>query len=125
MDMAEESSGQPTMNLIFNSQVSASSTVVIKDSSGNEIISYCANTADYISGTTRKTYQAAIVTDPNFKAKSVYHVYVDGVQYGYTSNDKPRPGPWSNKTNKNLQATVYKDFTLSSGATYYNGMQKA
>ena len=125
MDMAEEGSAQPTMNLIFNTQVSASSTVVIKDSSGNEVISYCANSADYISGTTRKTYQAAIVTDPNFKAKSVYHVYVDGVQYGYTDNDKPRPGPWSNSSSKNLQATVYKDFTLSSGATYYNGIQKA
>ena len=125
MDMAEEGSAQPTMNLIFNTQVAASSTVVIKDSSGNEVISFCANTADFISGTTRKTYQAAIVTDPSFKAKSVYHVYVNGVLYGYTSNDKPRPGPWANKSSSSLGATVYKDFTLGSGATYYSGIQKA
>ena len=125
MDMAEEGSAQPTMNLIFNTQVAASTTVVIKDSSGNEVISFCANTADFISGTTRKTYQAAIVTDPSFKAKSVYHVYVNGVQYGYTSNDKPRPGPWANKSSSSLGATVYKDFTLGSGATYYSGIQKA
>ena len=127
MDMAEESSSQPTMNLIFNSQISASSTVVIKDSSGNEVISYCANTADYISGSTRQTYLAAIVTDTSFKSGSVYHVYVDGVQYGYTSNDKPSPGPGPGPhgNTKNLQATVYKDFTLGSGATYYSGIQKA
>ena len=111
MDMAETNSAAPTMNLIFNSQISASSTVVIKDSSGNEVISYCANSADFISGTSRQAYKAAIVTHTSFKANSVYHLYVDGVQYGYTSNDKPSPGPWGNK---NLQATVYADFTLSS-----------
>jgi len=121
MDMAETDSAAPTMNLIFNSQIAASSTVVIKDSSGNEVISYCANSADYISGTTRQAYKAAIVTHTSFKANSVYHLYVDGVQYGYTSNDKPRPGPFAKK---NLQATVYADFTLSSGATYFNGIQK-
>ena len=124
MDMAEEGSGQPTMNLIFNTQISASQTVVIKDSSGNEVISYCANKADFISGTARKAYKAAIVSDPSFKAKSVYHLYVDGVQYGYTNNDKPKPGPWSDKNSSNVGATVYADFTLGSGATYYNGIQK-
>ena len=124
MDMAEEGSGQPTMNLIFNTQISASQTVVIKDSSGNEVISYCANKADFISGTARKAYKAAIVTDPNFKAKSVYHLYVDGVQYGYTNNDKPKPGPWSDQNSSKVGATVYADFTLGSGATYYNGIQK-
>jgi len=126
MDMAETGSAQPTMNLIFNTNIAATSTVVIKDSSGNEVISYCANTADFISGTTRKAYKAAIVTDPTFKAKSVYHLYVDGVQYGYTNNDKPSPGPWGwgNQSSSNVGATVYTDFTLGTGATYYNGIQK-
>ena len=124
MDMAETGSAQPTMNLIFNTNIAATSTVVIKDSSGNEVISYCANTADFISGTTRKAYKAAIVTDPTFKAKSVYHLYVDGVQYGYTSNDKPSPGPWGNQSSSTVGATVYTDFTLGTGATYYNGIQK-
>ena len=122
MDMAEKTSPFPTMNLIFNSQISASSTVVIKDSSGNEVISYCANKADFISGTTRKAYAAAIVTHTSFKSGSVYHLYVDGVQYGYTSNDAPSPGPGPGP--HNLGATVYADFTLSSGATYYSGIQK-
>ena len=122
MDMAEQTSPYPTMNLIFNSQIAASSTVVIKDSSGNEVLSYCANTADFISGTTRKAYLAAIVTHTSFKANSVYHLYVDGVQYGYTSNDKPSPGPRNSKGS--LGTTVYADFTLSSGATYYSGIQK-
>ena len=125
MDMAESGSAQPTMNLIFNSNVAASSTVVIKDSSGNEVISFCANSAPFISGTTRKAYKAAIVTDTTFKAKSVYHLYVDGVQYGYTNNDKPSPGPWGNQSSSsNVGATVYADFTLGTGATYYNGIQK-
>ena len=122
MDMAETGSAQPTMNLIFNSQVAASSTVVIKDSSGNEVISFCMNSADFYSGT-KKAYKAAIVTDPNFKAKSVYHLYVDGVQYGYTDNSKPSPGPWASQSSS-LGATVYADFTLGTGATYYNGIQK-
>ena len=119
MDMAESGSAQPTMNLIFNTQISASQTVVIKDSSGNEVISFCANKADFISGTSRKAYKAAIVTDTTFKAKSVYHLYVDGVQYGYTSNDKP--APWRSSE---VGATVYADFTLGTGATYYSGIQK-
>ena len=121
MDMAEKTSSFPSMNLIFNSQVAASSTVVIKDSSGNEVISYCANTADFISGTTRQAYSAAIVTHTSFKANSVYHLYVNGVQYGYTSNDQPSPGPGPRS---NLKATVYADFTLGSGATYFSGIQK-
>ena len=127
MDMAETGSAQPTMNLIFNTNVAASSTVVIKDSSGNEVISFCANSAPFISGTARKAYKAAIVTDTTFKAKSVYHLYVDGVQYGYTSNDKPGPGPgpWSNQSSSSsVGATVYADFTLGTGATYYSGIQK-
>ena len=125
MDMAETGSAQPTMNLIFNANVAASSTVVIKDSSGNEVISFCANTAPFISGTTRKAYKAAIVTDTTFKAKSVYHLYVDGVQYGYTSNDKPSPGPWANQSSSSsVGATVYADFTLGTGATYFSGIQK-
>ena len=119
MDMAETSSGQPTMNLIFNSNIAASSTVVIKDTSGNEVISYCANSAEFISGTTRKAYKAAIVTDTTFKANSVYHLYVDGVQYGFTGNDKP--GPWGSSS---FGATINTEFTLGSGATYYSGIQK-
>lgn len=122
MDMAETGSAQPTMNLIFSSQVAASSTVVIKDSSGNEVISFCMNTVDFNSGT-RKAYKAAIVTDPSFKAKSVYHLYVNGVQFGYTDNSQPSPGPWASQSSS-FGATVYADFTLGSGATYFNGIQK-
>ena len=125
MDMAETSSGRPTMNLHFNSNVAVSSTVTIKDSSGNEIISYCANKADFISGTGRNTYTAAIVTDTSFKANSVYYLYVDGVQYGYTSNERVRPGPpGSNNSFSNANAKVYSDFTLSSGAKFFSYIQK-
>ena len=123
INMAESSSAQPTMNIIFSSQVAASSTVVIKDSSGNEVISYCANSADFISGTTRKAYKAAIVTDPTFKANSVYNLYVDGEQYGYTNNDQPNNQPIPSVI-VIVTSNVNIDFTLGSGATYYNGIRK-
>ena len=67
MDMASTSNGQPTMNLIFNSNVATSSTVTVKDSSGNEIINYCANNAEFMSRTERRTYLAAVVSHPSFK----------------------------------------------------------
>ena len=125
MDMAEDGSSQPTMNLVFSSNVAVSSTVVIKDSNGNEVISYCANKADFISGTGRNTYAAAIVTDTTFKANSVYHLYVDGVQYGYSSNDRVRPGPpGSQSSSSSSSGTLYSDFTLGSGAKYFSGIQK-
>ena len=75
------------MNLIFSSNAASSSTITVKDSNGNEIISYCANSADFISGTERRTYIAAVVSHSSFKANSVYHVFMDGTQLGYTGNE--------------------------------------
>ena len=44
------------MNLIFNSNVDATSTITVKDSDGSEIISFYSNSADFISRTVRRTY---------------------------------------------------------------------
>ena len=97
MDMAEKESKQSTMNLIFNSSVLPNNTITIKDESGKEIISYQADSTEFIEGTLRKTYTAAIVSHPTFKPGKKYHIYMDGIQLGYTSNEKerfrPRPGP--------------------------------
>jgi len=135
MDMASTSSSQPTMNLIFNSNVAASSTVTIKDSDGNEIMSYCANSADFISGTDRRTYIAAVVSHPSFKANGVYHLYMDGTQLGYTGNEgghgpggQGGPGGWGpggGSSSSSSSGDIKTDFTLGSSATNFSGVQKA
>ena len=137
MDMASTSSSQPTMNLIFNSNVASSSTVTVKDTDGNEIISFCADSADFISGTERRTYLAAVVSHPSFKANSVYHLYMDGTQLGYTGNEGGHgpgggpgghggPGGWGQGSSSSSSSGEIKtDFTLGSSATNFSGVQKA
>ena len=88
MDMAEKESKQSTMNLIFKSSVLPNNTITIKDKSGKEIISFNAEKAEFIEGTQRKEYSAAIVSDPTFKKDDIYYIYMDGIQLGYTSNTK-------------------------------------
>ena len=131
MDMASTDSSQPTMNLIFSSNVAASSTVTVKDSDGNEIISFCANDADFQSGTSRRSYSAAVVSHSSFKANSIYHLYLDGTQLGYTGNDSgSSSGPGGKGGNpgsssSSSSSTITTDFTLGSSATYFSGVQKA
>ena len=138
MDMASTSSSQPTMNLIFNSNVAASSTVTVKDSSGNEIISFCANSAEFLSGTERRTYLAAVASHPSFKANSVYYLYMDGTQLGYTGNEAGHgpggqggpggpggPGGWNSGSSSSSSGEIKTDFTLGSSATNFSGVQKA
>ena len=133
MDMASTSSTQPTMNLIFKSNVASSSTITIKDSNGNEIISYCADTAEFISGTERRTYLAAVVSHPDFKANGVYHLFMDGTQLGYTGNQGGHgpgpggpggPGQWGGQDSSSSDE-IKTDFTLGSSATNFSGVQKA
>ena len=130
MDMASTSSAQPTMNLIFNSNVASSSTITVKDTDGNEIISYCADSTDFISGTERRTYIAAVVSHPDFKANGVYYVYMDGTQLGYTGNEGGHGGgpgghggPGSSSGSSSGE--IKTDFTLGSSATNFSGVQKA
>ena len=129
--MASTSSAQPTMNLIFNSNVASSSTITVKDTDGNEIISYCADSTDFISGTERRTYLAAVVSHPNFKANGVYHLYMDGTQLGFTGNEGGhggggRPGQgWGSSSSSSSSGTIKTDFTLGSSATNFSGVQKA
>ena len=149
MDMAEQESEQPTMNLIWEENVDANSSVIIKVENGNEIIKYNATDEEFIEGTWRKSYVAAIVSHPSFKAKNVYHIYMNGEQLGYTSNEKtgpwgpgpgPNPGPGpdpgpgpappgpppnSNKLKELKDNNEIKiDFILGEGATFYSGIQK-
>ena len=138
MDMAEKESKQSTMNLIFNSSVLPNKTITIKDDSGKVIMSYKADTADFIEGTSRREYSAAIVSHPSFKVGNKYHIYMDGIQLGFTSNEKerfrpmpfppgppgpPGPGPLGRRFRKLEEKTLKADFILGEGATYYSGIQ--
>ena len=125
LDNASSESKQPTMNLIFSGNVAASSVVSIKDTDGNEIISYCANTADFISGSERKTFFAAIVSHPSFKSGQTYHLFMDEIQLGYTGNKSggfPWENPWGPGQN---DGEIKTDFTLGDSATNFSGVQKA
>ena len=132
------------MNLVFTGNVEPSSVLTIKDSDGNEIISYSANTADFISGSQRKTYFAAIVSHPSFKNGQTYHLFLDGVQLGFTGNKAgfdwqngggfpwggPGGNPWGNPGGNQGQqgeqnAEIKTDFTLGNAATAFSGVQKA
>ena len=116
MDMASPLSRQPSMNLIFEDNVTPSSIVTVTDSDGNEIISFSAGSIDFIRGTERRDYYAAVVSHPNFKDKGVYHLYINGTQLGYTGNKKSHgyisSGP------------IISDFILGSSTTYFSGIQK-
>ena len=144
LDYASNECKQPTMNLVFTGNVEPSSVLTIKDSDGNEIISYSANTADFISGSQRKTYFAAIVSHPSFKNGQTYHLFLDGVQLGFTGNKAgfdwqngggfpwggPGGNPWGNPGGNQGQqgeqnAEIKTDFTLGNAATAFSGVQKA
>jgi hypothetical protein len=139
LDNASAESKQPTMNLIFSGNVAPSSVVTVKDVNGNEIISYCANTADFISGSERKTFFAAIVSHPSFKNGATYHLFMDGTQLGFTGNQSGmgpggfpwgnpwggNPGnPWGGEQGQN-NGEIKTDFTLGNSATNFSGVQKA
>ena len=91
MDMAEQESEQPTMNLIWKENVDANSSVKIKDENGNEIIKYNERDEEFIDGTLRKSYVAVIVSHLSFIVGKVYHIYMNWEQLGYTSNEKTGP----------------------------------
>lgn len=75
-DATSANSKQAYMELSFASTRPAGSTIVIKDSNGNEIFNYV----------TEKLYQSATFSSSDLKVGETYSVYVDGVQQQYTGN---------------------------------------
>ena len=133
MDMADEGCGQPTMNLIFENTCSTTSVLIIKDSSGNELVSYSPSNAGFVGGAFN-SYGAAIISHPDFKLNKVYHLYLDGKQLGYTGNNHimPRPpgggdgrpdGPGGKDGSSSTSSgTMKTDFVLSSNMMYFSGI---
>ena len=135
MDMAKKESNQSTMNLIFEESVNETSCISIKQKGNDtEIIRYNATEEEFINGTARRNFSAAIVSHPSFKADNIYHIYMNGELLGYTSNDKPGPGPrpgpgpvlppGSHQLKDSEDKEVKIDFVLGPGATFYSGIQK-
>lgn len=75
-DAVETDSGQAYMEMSFAGEQAAGSSIVIKDSEGNELISYTAERAF-----SSLTYTGADLTDG-----ATYSVYVDGVQQQFTGH---------------------------------------
>ena len=122
MDKISSLSVQPSMKLIFDSEIDSSSMITIKDSDGYELISYCANSADFISGK-RRSYIIAFVSSPWFKLKGVYHLFLNGVQLGYTGNGEEQD---LGDTNILGSSEVIKtDFILNSFTTNFFGIKNA
>ena len=88
MDGADDGCGQVSMNLEFNTACGTSSVLKITDSSGNELFSFSPATAGFVDGSTLKTYTGATVSIPEFKLNTVYYLYLDGVQQGFTRDRK-------------------------------------
>ena len=83
MDGASSSSTQPTMNLKFSSQISKNSKLVIKNSSGNTLLTFSPSSSGFVENTDIRTYQGAIISHPSFKLNEVYYLYLDDIQLGY------------------------------------------
>ena len=115
------SSSKPIMKLIFNDNVPASSNVTIKNINGKEIISYCADNADFISETDRRTFISAVVSHPLFKINGIYHLYMDGIQLGYTGNNNDK----EDQSENSLFEEIKTDFILETTINNFSGVQKA
>ena len=84
MDGAFTSSSQPTINLQFSSQMSSTSDLIIKDSSGNTLITFNPSSAGFVDDTEIRTYQGAIISHPSFELNGVYYLYLGETQLGYS-----------------------------------------
>ena len=92
MDGASSSSSQPTMNLQFSSQMSSTSDLIIKDSSGNTLITFNPSSAGFVDDTEIRTYQGAIISHPSFELNGVYYLYlnikIDDIYNNIRKNEK-------------------------------------
>ena len=84
MDGASTTSSQPTMNLQFSSQMSSISDLIVKDSSGNTLVTFNPSSAGFVDGTEIRTYQGAIISHPSFELNGVYYLYLGDTQLGYS-----------------------------------------
>ena len=81
MDWAESESRQVTMNLRFAQQQKAGSKITITTTDGGEVFSFALD-SQYARG-----FSGLILSCGALRQGETYHIYVDGVQMGYTGTD--------------------------------------
>ena len=86
IDTADEGCLQPSMNLIFNSNVGPNQVLTIEDSKGNVIVKFSPAGAGFIEGSVLHTYNTLIVSHPKFETFKIYKVFLDGKLVGYNPN---------------------------------------
>ena len=123
MDGADEGCGQPSMNLIFGSQVGVNSVLVVKDESGNELFNFCPSTCGFVDGTVLHTYPAATISHPDFKLNTVYHFYLDGKQLGYTGTTKTSGR--GDHSGSSSTGTMKTDFIMTKNMMYFSGIAQS
>ena len=129
MDGADEGCGQPSMNLIFSSTCSTTSVLTVKDKSGNELISYSPSTAGFVGGSLND-FSAATISHPDFKLNTVYYLYLDGKQLGYTGNNRQPPAPPGGNgssgrpggSSSSSSGSMKTDFVFTSNMMYFSGV---
>ena len=140
MDGAHETSSQPTMNLKFSSQIDKSSSLSVKDSSGNIIVTFSPASTEFISGTEVRTYSGAIISQSSFKLNNIYYLCLDDYQLcssGKTdqnpNGNPPNPPSDNNNPPTNKNANLKRktadsnlcSFTLTSTVTTIEGLSKS
>ncbi len=134
MDGASTSSSQPTMNLQFSSQMSSTSDLIVKDSSGNTLVTFNPSSAGFVDGTEIRTYQGAIISHPSFELNGVYYLYLGDTQLGYSGQGGQggQQGPGGQEPPNNAETkgevqpsnsdSMSNAFTLTSYATTFSGV---
>ena len=56
---------------------------MIKNSSGNTLLTFSPSSSGFVENTDIRTYQGAIISHPSFKLNEVYYLYLDDIQLGY------------------------------------------
>lgn len=87
MDGASSNSAQPTMNLKFSPQISKNSKLIVKNSSGVELLTFNPSSSGFVEDTEIRTYQGAIISHPSFKLNEIYYLYLDDTQLGYNGQE--------------------------------------
>ena len=86
IDRADDGCKQPTMNLMFKSNVDPKKVLTIEDSKKNVIVRFSIAEAGFVEGSKLNSFNTLIVSHPKFETFKIYKVFLDGVQLSYNLN---------------------------------------
>lgn len=106
-------STQNTIGVFLTSTQSANTLVSIKDSNGNEIVTFAPS----------KTFQSVIISSPDIKEGETYTAYVGGSSKGTETNGLYEGGTYSGGTEVGSVTVSSTVSTIGSGGTQGGMMQ--